>query len=56
MKARDGSFRAVEVAVSTLMANLITLSEQEAAAMQALVRPVLYNWNGLEVGQLRMAQ
>ncbi len=56
MKARDGSFRAVEVAVSTLIANLIALSEQEAAAMQALVRPVLHNWNGLEVGQLRMAQ
>ncbi|MEM9278202.1 MAG: asparaginase, partial [Pseudomonadota bacterium] len=54
MKARDGNFRAVEVAISTLIGELLKLDETEQASMLPIVQPVLKNWNGIEVGSMRM--
>lgn len=56
MKARDGNFRAVEVAVSTLAYDLLETNEEEKSALQPLINPVLKNWNGIEVGVSRMAR
>jgi L-asparaginase II len=55
MKARDGNFRAVEVAVSQLCCDLLKLDEQAKGEMKSLTNPVLTNWNGFEVGSMRMA-
>lgn len=56
MKSRDGSFRAVEVAVSQLACDLFALDEQKLEEMKPLTNPVLKNWNGIEVGSARLAQ
>jgi L-asparaginase II len=55
MKSRDGSFRAVEVAVSQLACDLLALDEQKLEEMKPLTNPVLKNWNGIEVGSARLA-
>ena len=56
MKSRDGSFRAVEVAVSQLACNLLKLDEEACATMKQLTNPVLKNWNGIEVGAAKLIQ
>jgi len=53
MKARDGNFRAVEVAVASMVADLLELNNSEIKALAPLINPVLKNWNGIEVGGLR---
>lgn len=55
MKARDGNFRAVEVAVGDLARRLLGLVEGENAALDALVCPNLKNWNGRTVGRVRIS-
>ena len=56
MKSRDGSFRAVEVAVSQLACDLLKLDEVNREKMKPLTNPVLKNWNGIEVGTARLAK
>jgi len=56
MKARDGNFRAVEVAVTSLIADLLELNDSEIKALAPLVQPKLKNWNKLEVGAVRVAR
>ncbi len=56
MKARDGNFRAVEVAVSQLASELLELDEGDVEKMKSLTNPVLKNWNGIEVGSARLAK
>ncbi len=56
MKARDGNFRAVEVATAFLIEQLIELNDSESQAFQPLLKPTLKNWNGLHVGQIQIAQ
>jgi L-asparaginase II len=54
IKCDDGAGRAAEV----LMAAMITRSldaDADRAALQRFVRPILRNWNGIEVGRLRPA-
>ena len=55
MKARDGSYRAAEVAVVAIASKHMELSEAELQALQPLINPVLRNWNGLEIGSIRFA-
>jgi len=54
MKARDGNFRAVEVAVCAVVSQFLELTEPETVAMKPLLRPVIKNWNGLNVGSARI--
>ena len=54
MKAHDGSLRAVELAVSALVAQYLELNERETQAMQPLLRPVVKNCTGMEVGLARI--
>ena len=56
MKARDGNFRAVEVATAFLIEQLIELNDSESQAFKPLSNPTLKNWNGLHVGQIQVAQ
>lgn len=53
MKARDGSFRAVEVAVSKLAEHYLELDDLEVARLKPLTKPILKNWNGFEVGSIK---
>jgi len=56
MKARDGGFRAVEVAVSQFACDLLGLDEVDLERMKPLTNPVLKNWNSFEVGTARLAR
>jgi L-asparaginase II len=52
VKCDDGAGRAAEVVMAALVARLLPSTD---AALERLVRPVLRNWNGIEVGSLRPA-
>jgi L-asparaginase II len=53
LKADDGQGRASEVMMAALLMHFLDLDSNERVAMEALARPVLKNWNGIEVGTLR---
>ncbi|PWB63057.1 MAG: asparaginase, partial [Bradyrhizobiaceae bacterium] len=53
VKCDDGAGRAAEVIVAALIGRFLPLGDRERAALDALVRPTLRNWNGIEVGALR---
>ena len=54
LKAEDGNSRAAEAMMAALVLRFLPLG-QEIAAVEALARPVLRNWNGIEVGQVRVS-
>jgi L-asparaginase II len=54
LKAEDGSGRAAEAMMAALVLRFLRLGE-ERAAVEALAQPVLRNWNGIEVGQVRVS-
>ena len=54
VKCDDGAGRAAEVAVAAAIARFLP-SEADRAAMARFVSPVLKNWNGTVVGELRPA-
>ncbi len=53
LKCDDGGTRAAEVAMATLVGRFLDLGDPDEAAVEALARPVLKNWNGIEVGRVR---
>ena len=54
IKMDDGNnARACEVVMAAVILALLTLDDAEHDFMQRLASPVLKNWNGIEVGQLR---
>ena len=54
MKARDGNFRAVEVALASLISNILELREAEFCRLEPIRKPIIKNRNNLEVGSMRM--
>ena len=54
LKARDGNFRAVEVAVSALARRFLGVERGQNLALDALCNPTLKNWNGYDVGSIRV--
>jgi L-asparaginase II len=52
-KVDDGGTRAAEVIMASLLLRFLALDGDARRVVQALVRPVLKNWNGIEVGALR---
>ena len=54
LKAEDGNGRAAEAMMAALVLRFLRLGE-ERAAVEALAQPVLRNWNGIEVGQVRVS-
>ena len=42
--------------MAAMIARFLPLSEDERGALERFVRPVLRNWNGIEVGGLRPAE
>jgi len=53
IKCDDGGTRGAEVAMATMIARFLPLSDADRAALERFVRPTLKNWNGTEVGGLR---
>ena len=53
LKCEDGGTRAAEVTMAAMIARFLPLTGDERAGLQRFVRPVLRNWNGIEVGGLR---
>ena len=54
VKCDDGAGRAAEVVMASLIARFLPLGDGERAALARFVRPTLRNWNGIEVGALRV--
>lgn len=55
IKCDDGHGRASEVIVAAILSTLFKDDTAVQAALAELARPVLKNWNGMEVGKLRPA-
>lgn len=55
LKCDDGSGRGAEVMLAALVDRFLPMDEAERAAMAALARPVLRNWNQIVVGNLQPA-
>ncbi len=53
VKCDDGTARAAEVVMATLISRLLALDDADRGALAPLVQPGLRNWNGVEVGVLR---
>lgn len=54
VKCDDGAGRASEAVMASLIARFLPLGDRERAALARFVRPTLRNWNGIEVGALRV--
>lgn len=54
LKADDGHARAAEAMMAGLVLRFLPLNDQESAAIEALAQPVFRNWNGIEVGGIRL--
>lgn len=55
LKCDDGAGRAAETAIAAVLARLLAADEDLSDRLRKLARPVLTNWNGIEVGALRPA-
>jgi L-asparaginase II len=53
IKCDDGAGRAAEVIMAALLARLLPLSGDDGAVLDRFARPLLRNWNGIEVGRLQ---
>jgi L-asparaginase II len=53
LKIDDGATRAAEVMMASLILHLLPLEGEPRAGIEALARPVLRNWNGIEVGAMK---
>ena len=55
LKCEDGTTRASEVAITSILATLFKRDDDLSAKLAAMARPHLRNWNGIEVASLRPA-
>jgi L-asparaginase II len=56
IKCDDGAGRAAQAIMAALIARLLPLRDEEREALTRFVRPTLRNWNGIEVGALRVTE
>jgi L-asparaginase II len=56
VKCDDGSGRAAQAVMAALIARFLTLSDAERTALAPFGHPILRNWNGFEVGALRVTE
>ena len=55
IKCDDGSSRAAQAITAAVIARCSPFAASERAALERFFAPSLRNWNGFEVGQIRMA-
>jgi L-asparaginase II len=56
IKCDDGAARAAEVVMAAMIARFLPLDDADRLALEPLLRPVLRNWNGIEVGTIAPAK
>jgi len=56
IKCDDGGGRAAEAVAAALIARLLALTDTERRALGPFAQPTLRNWNGIEVGALRVTE
>jgi L-asparaginase II len=56
LKCDDGASRAAQAIMAALIARFLPLAASERAGLETLAQPVLRNWNGFEVGQVRVTE
>jgi L-asparaginase II len=56
IKCDDGAGRAAETVMATAIARFLPLEAAERAALARFIEPTLRNWNGIEVGALRVSE
>ena len=54
VKCEDGSTRAAEAMIAALLARHFETDSEEQAALAAMANPTMKNWNGIEVGEVRV--
>jgi L-asparaginase II len=54
VKCDDGAGRAAEAIMATIIARFLPLGAADHATLSRFMRPTLHNWNGIEVGALRV--
>jgi L-asparaginase II len=54
VKCDDGAGRAAEAIMAGLIAHFLATDDHERATLERFARPTLRNWNGLDVGALRI--
>jgi L-asparaginase II len=54
VKCDDGAGRAAEAIMAAIIARFLPLQASERAELSRFVRPVVRNWNGIEVGEVRV--
>ena len=54
LKCDDGAGSAAQAVMAAVIARFLPLGDAERAALAPFVRPTLRNWNGFEVGSLRV--
>jgi L-asparaginase II len=54
IKCDDGAARAADALIAATLSRLLTLDEQQRAALARFALPKLRNWNDIEVGELRV--
>jgi L-asparaginase II len=54
IKCDDGAVRAAQAVMAAGIARFLPLEGAERAALKPFLEPVLRNWNGFEVGAIRM--
>jgi L-asparaginase II len=54
LKCDDGASRAAQAIMAAVIARFLPLAANEYAALERFVQPVVRNWNGFEIGQMRI--
>jgi L-asparaginase II len=56
IKCDDGAGRAAQAIMAAVIARFLPLDDDERAALKRFEHPTLRNWNGIEVGALRVTE
>jgi L-asparaginase II len=56
LKCDDGAGRAAQALMAAVIAQFLPLSDAERVALGRFAHPTLRNWNGIEVGALRVTK
>ena len=54
IKCDDGAGRAAQAVMAAIIARFLPLNDAERAALERFERPTLRNWNGFEIGAVRV--
>jgi L-asparaginase II len=56
LKCDDGAGRAAQAIMAAMIARFLSMGDAERQALTPFMQPVLRNWNGLEVGAVRVTE